>query len=142
MKGAAKGPGDPRGGGDREPQKSAVYVTGLPKTVTWAMVDLLFTGVGRVVKIKIYRDDGGVPKGDALVVFAKPGSVTVAVNKVDKVHTFPLDPWQPMTSNDDHLSHLSALFNTCYHLLPPTTYHLPPLTTYYNLHFKFIATFH
>ena len=83
MKGAAKGAVPVGAKSDsRPPQQSGVYVTGLPTNVTWAMVDLLFSSVGRVVKIKIYRDEGGVPKGDALVVFAKPGSVTTAVKKV------------------------------------------------------------
>jgi hypothetical protein len=35
--------------------------------VSWASLDLLFSPSGRVHKIKIYRGDGGVPKGDALV---------------------------------------------------------------------------
>lgn len=46
---------------------TAVYVSCLPETVTWTVLDMLFSAYGRVRRIKIYRDTAGVPKGDALV---------------------------------------------------------------------------
>ena len=44
--------------------------------------DLLFSPHGNIRRIKIYRDQHGKPKGDALVTYAKPGSVHAAANKV------------------------------------------------------------
>ncbi len=43
--------------------------------------DLLFSPHGTIRRIKIYRDAHGQPKGDALVTYAKPGSVNAAANK-------------------------------------------------------------
>lgn len=52
-------------------QKSdrAIYITGLPTTVGQIQLEDICKSVGRIKKIKVYRDASGVPKGDATVVF-------------------------------------------------------------------------
>ena len=52
-------------------------------------VDLLFSPHGRVRRIKIYRDDAGAAKGDALVTFVKTASVSTAVQKLDQFEVAP-----------------------------------------------------
>jgi len=44
--------------------------------------DMLFSPYGNIRRIKVYRDKDGKPKGDALVTYAKSGSVNSAVSKV------------------------------------------------------------
>jgi RNA recognition motif-containing protein len=64
--------------------------------------DLLFSPCGNIRRIKLYRDQNGHPKGDALVTYVKPGSVN---NAIQKVETLPsLLHWG--------LSRLSTLNNT------------------------------
>ena len=43
---------------------------------------MLFSPYGNIRRIKIYRDKDGQPKGDALITYAKPGSVVSAASKV------------------------------------------------------------
>lgn len=57
-----------------------LHATTPPPPTTRA--DLLFSPHGTIRRIKIYRDQHGKPKGDALVTYAKPGSVNAAANKV------------------------------------------------------------
>ncbi|KAK8140429.1 RNA recognition motif domain protein [Apiospora sp. TS-2023a] len=86
------------GGGksDRPPKKprqnTAVYVTGLPLDVTIDEVHDAFSRKCGVVaeeidsgrpRIKLYTDDSGNFKGDALVVFFKPQSVEMAIMLLD-----------------------------------------------------------
>jgi hypothetical protein len=80
--GGAQSSGSLPNGGGGVPN-TAVYVSNLPSTVTWAVLDMLFSAHGRVRKIKIYRDGGGLPKGDALITFVKPVSVGLAIGKLN-----------------------------------------------------------
>jgi hypothetical protein len=40
--------------------------------------EALFTSIGKIRRVKIYRDENNKPKGDALVTFVRPGSVDSA----------------------------------------------------------------
>jgi len=87
------------GAGRVEAENTSVYVAGLPQSITWAQMDLLFSPFGRVKRIKVYRDDAGKPKGDALVTYVKQGSVASAIQKMNghtiapgmKLHVSPAD---------------------------------------------------
>lgn len=73
-------------------QNTAVYVTGLPVDATVSEVHDLFSRKGGVIaeeidsgapRIKLYTDESGVFKGDALIVFFKPQSVEMAIMLLD-----------------------------------------------------------
>ncbi|PKS10467.1 hypothetical protein jhhlp_002218 [Lomentospora prolificans] len=73
-------------------QNTAVYVTGLPLDATIDEVYDLFSKKGGVIaeeidsgkpRIKMYNDEQGNFKGDALVVFFKPQSVEMAITLLD-----------------------------------------------------------
>ncbi|ORY66357.1 uncharacterized protein BCR38DRAFT_429988 [Pseudomassariella vexata] len=73
-------------------QNTAVYVTGLPLDVTVDEVHDAFSRKCGVIaeeidsgrpRIKLYTDDNGQFKGDALVVFFKPQSVDMAIMLLD-----------------------------------------------------------
>ncbi|SPN97049.1 related to cold sensitive U2 snRNA supressor [Cephalotrichum gorgonifer] len=73
-------------------QNTAVYVTGLPVDATVDEVNELFSKKGGVIaeeidsgkpRIKMYTDEQGAFKGDALVVFFKPQSVEMAIMLLD-----------------------------------------------------------
>ncbi|KAF6841333.1 nuclear mrna splicing factor-associated [Colletotrichum plurivorum] len=81
----ARGPPQPR-------QNTAVYVTGLPADATVEEVQELFSRKGGVIaeeidsgrpRIKMYTDEKGNFKGDALIVFFKPQSVEMAIMLLD-----------------------------------------------------------
>lgn len=74
-------------------QNTAVYVTGLPHDATVDEVYDLFSKKGGVIaeeidsgkpRIKLYTDERGDFKGDALVVFFKPQSVEMAIMLLDE----------------------------------------------------------
>ncbi|KAI1779955.1 hypothetical protein F4818DRAFT_160312 [Hypoxylon cercidicola] len=96
--------GQANGSGDRQrPQKkqkqppqprqnTAIYVTGLPLDVTVDEVHEVFSRKCGVIaeeidsgrpRIKLYTDESGSFKGDALVVFFKPQSVDMAIMLLD-----------------------------------------------------------
>ncbi|KAI2629768.1 hypothetical protein GGR54DRAFT_278554 [Hypoxylon sp. NC1633] len=95
--------GDPGPGAQQRPQKRqkqpkqprqnrAIYVTGLPLDVTVEEVHEVFSrkcGViaeeidSRQPRIKLYTDEKGNFKGDALIVFFKPQSVDMAIMLLD-----------------------------------------------------------
>ena len=54
---------------DKRPPTAAIYITGLPSTVGNIQLEDICKCVGKIRKIKVYRDAGGIPKGDAMVVF-------------------------------------------------------------------------
>ncbi|KAJ3058664.1 hypothetical protein HK102_010369, partial [Quaeritorhiza haematococci] len=77
-----------------EPKKKpnrAIYVNGLPPDVTVDEVKEYFTKCGIIMedvmtgepKIKIYKDDKGMAKGDALIVYFKEESVELACKLLD-----------------------------------------------------------
>jgi HIV Tat-specific factor 1 len=67
-------------------RRTAVYVTGLPLDTTLAEMDATFSKCGVILedietgekKIKLYMDDNGNFKGDALVIYFKDASVKLA----------------------------------------------------------------
>ncbi|KAG5938573.1 hypothetical protein E4U53_007973, partial [Claviceps sorghi] len=73
-------------------QNTAVYVTGLPLDATVTEVHDLFSRKAGVIaeeidsgapRIKLYADEAGNFKGDALIVFFKPQSVEMAIMLLD-----------------------------------------------------------
>ncbi|KAG6014793.1 hypothetical protein E4U43_006120 [Claviceps pusilla] len=73
-------------------QNTAVYVTGLPLDATVTEVHDLFSRKAGVIaeeidsgapRIKLYSDEAGNFKGDALIVFFKPQSVEMAIMLLD-----------------------------------------------------------
>jgi len=88
-----------------EAENTSVYVAGLPQSTTWAQMDLLFSPYGRVKKIKVYRDDGGKPKGDALVTYVKQGSVATAIQKLDGHEISPGTAIQVSPASFSHKDH-------------------------------------
>ena len=82
-KGANKGVAPTAASGEN----CSVYVSGLDGAASESHLEALFAPHGRVKKVKVYKDDTGRPKGDALVTFAKAGSAHQAVAKV---HGAPL----------------------------------------------------
>ncbi|KND89552.1 Splicing factor U2AF-associated protein 2 [Tolypocladium ophioglossoides CBS 100239] len=76
----------------RPKQNTAVYVTGLPSDATVADIHELFSRKGGLIaeeidsgapRIKLYKDESGNFKGDALIVFFKPQSVRMAIMLLD-----------------------------------------------------------
>lgn len=77
----------------RQPkQNTAIYVTGLPPDATVEEIQELFQRKCGVIaeeidnnrpRIKMYTDDEGKFKGDALIVFFKPESVNMAITLLD-----------------------------------------------------------
>lgn len=77
------------------PKNRAIYVTGLPLDVTVDEVADVFSRKCGVIaeeidsgrpRIKLYADDDGNFKGDALVVFFQPQSVELAIMLLDNSH--------------------------------------------------------
>ena len=75
----------------RERKNTAIYVTNLPITTTVDELQSVFSRCGVIAeeidqgkpRIKLYTDDTGTPKGDALIVYFKPESVDLAVQILD-----------------------------------------------------------
>ncbi|KAI9359038.1 hypothetical protein BD770DRAFT_320151 [Pilaira anomala] len=84
----------------REPLKkvvTSVYVTGIPTDVTVEEMKTTFSKCGVIMedletgepKIKIYRDEQGNSKGDALVSYFKEESVPLAIDLLDEAELRP-----------------------------------------------------
>jgi HIV Tat-specific factor 1 len=84
----------------REPVKkpvTSVYVTGIPPDVTVEEMQETFSKCGVIMedletgeaKIKIYRDEKGLSKGDALVSYFKEESVPLAIDLLDEAELRP-----------------------------------------------------
>jgi HIV Tat-specific factor 1 len=72
------------------PKKTAVWVSNLPPNTTTEMLASVFSKAGVLLigdggepRIKLYYDDDGNFKGEALVMYFKEGSVTLAVTLLD-----------------------------------------------------------
>ncbi|CAO3612177.1 unnamed protein product [Cunninghamella blakesleeana] len=76
---------------DNQKKITSVYVTGIPPDVTVEEMKKVFSKCGVIMedlesgepKIKIYRDDKGISKGDALVTYFKEESIALAINLLD-----------------------------------------------------------
>ena len=60
----------------------SVYVSNLPLDITEEEIKILFEPQGKIRRIKLYLDESGKPKGDALVSFVGSESVVMACAKV------------------------------------------------------------
>ena len=75
----------------RERKNTAVYVTNLPSDTTADELAGVFSKCGVIAesmehktpRIKLYTDDAGAPKGDALIVYFRAESVALAVQMLD-----------------------------------------------------------
>lgn len=75
----------------RERKNTAVYVTSLPNDTTLEDVQTVFSRCGVITeeidsgrpRIKLYTDDQGNFKGDALIVFFRAESVDLAIQLLD-----------------------------------------------------------
>jgi HIV Tat-specific factor 1 len=72
------------------PKKTAVWVTNLPPNATPSKIASVFSKAGVLLdgddgqpRIKLYYDDEGNFKGEALVMYFKEGSVTLAETLLD-----------------------------------------------------------
>ena len=74
-----------------ERKNTAVYITGLPTDTDAEEIQKVFSRCGMIAeeidgqnkRIKMYKDDEGNFKGDALVMYFKPESVNLAVQLLD-----------------------------------------------------------
>jgi HIV Tat-specific factor 1 len=81
--------------GPRKP--TAVYISNLPTDVTIEELEETFSRFGVIAedlntnqkKIKLYKDEMDMPKGDALVVYFKPESVELAIQIMDGMELRP-----------------------------------------------------
>jgi hypothetical protein len=93
---APRGGRKPRGGGHGRGRGGAagawMYVSGLPMSTTEEEVEAFMRRAGMVARrlddparprIKVYRDDEGACKGDAVVCYALPASMELAVTLLD-----------------------------------------------------------
>ncbi|MCJ1314297.1 hypothetical protein MMC25_007977 [Agyrium rufum] len=75
----------------RERKNTAVYVQNLPLDVDVEEINRVFSRCGVIAeeidegkpRIKLYLDDQGNPKGDALIMYFRPESVALAVQMLD-----------------------------------------------------------
>ena len=66
--------------------RETIYLT--EDLLSFESKDILFSKIGSIRKIKLYRDSNGIKKGDALVTYFKPEIVLVAVRQVFFSETF------------------------------------------------------
>ena len=55
---------------DANAANTTLYVSGIPKDVSWTAVQSLFSRAGEVRRVKLYKNERGEQKGDGLVTFA------------------------------------------------------------------------
>ena len=70
---------------------AAIYIQGLPTSIGNIQVEDICKKAGKIKKIKVYRDAGGVPKGDALVVFEAKRDRDVAADAVAMLDDMDVD---------------------------------------------------
>jgi HIV Tat-specific factor 1 len=59
----------------------SLYVQGVPKELSYTALHSLFSKAGKVVKVKLYKDSTGEPKGDGIVQFSSEEGVTAALER-------------------------------------------------------------
>lgn len=75
----------------RERKNTAIYITNLPSNIDEEEVNTVFSRCGVIAeeidrgkpRIKLYTDDQGSFKGDALIVYFRPESVDLAIQMLD-----------------------------------------------------------
>ena len=81
----------------REPQNSAVYVSNIPLDADTEEIHYVFKKCGMIAenvdsekpRIKMYEDESGNFKGDALIVYFQPHSVGLAIQMLDDAEFRP-----------------------------------------------------
>lgn len=79
------------------PKNTAVYVSGLPDDITIDEIVKHFSKCGIIMdeiltgnpRIKLYSDEEGRQKGDALIVYLREESVSLALNILDESEIRP-----------------------------------------------------
>ncbi|MEM6730823.1 MAG: hypothetical protein AAF658_04665 [Myxococcota bacterium] len=71
--------GASKGAAPSKHENTSVYVSGLALDASEAVLRAVMAPYGKVKHVKLYLDELDRPKGDALVTFAKPGSVRAAM---------------------------------------------------------------
>lgn len=103
----------------KTPKNTAIYVTGLPKDTTFNEVVSFFSKCGIIMdeistgkpRVKLYAEEGDSEalKGDALIVYLREESVTLACQLFDdcdfrlggpKISVQPAQQQQQSTNND------------------------------------------
>ncbi|KAF0737598.1 hypothetical protein AaE_008927 [Aphanomyces astaci] len=80
------------GGGSRhkkETSSAGVYITGLTTYIACKQLETLCHRLGRVKRIKFYKDERGSLKGDALVVFSTVAMMNAAIAKLHHLELKP-----------------------------------------------------
>lgn len=66
-----------------------VYALGIPKDAGQAEVEAFFSKVGPISRAKVYLDEHGAPKGDALVTYRTAGGADAALRLLHGRHVRP-----------------------------------------------------
>lgn len=61
----------------------SIYVSGIPKELSFNAVQNLFNKAGKVTRCKLYKDEAGENKGDGIVTFASEEGVKAALARDD-----------------------------------------------------------
>jgi RNA recognition motif-containing protein len=61
----------------------SLYVSGIPKELSFNAVQNLFSKAGKVTRCKLYKDEAGENKGDGIVTFATEEGVQAALERDD-----------------------------------------------------------
>jgi RNA recognition motif-containing protein len=62
----------------RRRANTSVYVEGLPRTIGQMQLQDICRDMGKIIKIKIYKDSNGMPTGDALITLKSTEAVAAA----------------------------------------------------------------
>ncbi|KAJ2159783.1 hypothetical protein GGF46_002779 [Coemansia sp. RSA 552] len=86
-------------GSTKRRENTSIYISGLPRDATEEEVAQYFSQCGTIMpdlvtnkpRVKLYRDEEGAPKGDALVTYFKAPSVQLALDILDDSRFRPAD---------------------------------------------------
>lgn len=77
----------------KERSQTSVYLSGLPLDVTESELNTLFVKYGLIAedmygkpRIKLYKNEDGTIKGDALITYFRPESVDLAIELMDQTN--------------------------------------------------------